>query len=205
MPVELDFDKVAENAQKMAREAGERIKQGTDKTVEYFQSFQWQVDPDDLDTSLQELGEKLRRVYDQGRYTKVRLSFKGKQLLPDIPIGVLIAGEAASFWLIGPLRAIVFALGVKSFVDVELVHEASGRVREGIDLYMDGEVEQAEEKYREALRMKAGDAAALYNLGVLLRVTGRLDEALECFKEAARDEEHPDGARAREALGRMSL
>ncbi len=205
MPVDVDFDKVSENAQKMAREAGERIKSGTERTVEYFQKFQWQVDPEDLDTSLKELGDKLRRVYDQGRYTKVRISFKGRQLLPDIPIGVLIAGEAASFWLIGPLRAIVFALGVKSFVDVELVHEASGRVREGVDLYMDGEVDRAEEKYREALRMRPGDTSALYNLGVLLRVTGRKDEALSCFKQAAEDEEHPDGARARETLGRMSL
>lgn len=201
----VDFDKVAENAQRLAREAGERFKTESDKTVEYFQKFEWEVDPDDLDTSLQELGEKLRRVYDQGRYTKVRMKFRGKQIVPDIPIGVLIAGEAASFWLIGPLRAIVFALGVKSFVDVELVHEASSRVREGIDLYMDGEVERAEEKYREALRMKPGATAALYNLGVLLRVTGRKDEAIDCFKQAAEDEEHPDGARARETLGRLSL
>ena len=64
-------------------------------------------------------------------------------------------------------------------------------------------MEAAEEKYRQALERKADDAAALYNLGVLLRVIGRRAEALECFEKASRDKEHPDGARALEALEKM--
>jgi Flp pilus assembly protein TadD len=77
-------------------------------------------------------------------------------------------------------------------------------VQEGVNLFLDGEVDAAEALYRDALEMKPGDTAALYNLAVLLRVTGRQEEAEQNFEQAADDEEHPDGARAREALGRIA-
>ncbi len=166
-----------------------------------------------MDDSLRLLGEKIRGLYDQGRYTKVRLKYKGKQIGPDIPMGLVLAGELATAIWAGPLRVVVVNLGIKAIIDIELVHEASNKVREGLDYYGDGEVELAEQKYREALKMKPGDTGALYNLGVVLRVTGRKDEAKESFLSAAEDgdiavrvrteEEHPDGKRAREALGRM--
>ena len=98
---------------------------------------------------------------------------------------------------------VVTNLGIKAVIDIEIVHEASNKVREGLDYWQDGEVELAEDKYREALRMKPGDTAAHYNLGVVSRVTGRKEEAREQFLAAAEDEEHDDGRRAREALGRM--
>jgi len=61
------------------------------------------------------------------------------------------------------------------------------------------EIEAAEEKYREALRMKKDDGSALYNLGVLLRVTGRRDEALASFEKVAAMSGHPDAERASDA------
>lgn len=161
------------------------------------------LDPEQVDESLRQLSEKARALYDQGRYTKVRVSYKGKPLGPDIPMTALLAGEVLSFWLAGPLRLFVMNLGVKSFLDVEVVHEADGVVRRGVERFNEGEAEEAERLYREALRMKPGDTAALYNLGVLLRVSGRKEEALGCFQKAATDEQHPDGARAREAVARM--
>ncbi|MCK6525026.1 tetratricopeptide repeat protein [Myxococcota bacterium] len=170
---------------------------------ELFERFRLDIDPEKIDETVRELGERVRALVDQGRYTKVRVLYKGKPLAPDIPMGLFLAGEVASFWWAGPLRAVVMNLGVKSFVEVVLVHEADGVVRQGVELFMNGEVEDAEARYREALRMKPGDTAALYNLGVLLRVTGRKDEALKALQQAAKDEEHPDGAKARETLGRM--
>ncbi|MCB9796700.1 MAG: tetratricopeptide repeat protein [Alphaproteobacteria bacterium] len=172
---------------------------------DFFQRFKVDIDPDAIDDSLKELGARVRSVYDQGRYTKVRLLYKGKQLGPDIPVALFLAGEVASFWWVGPLRALIVNMGVRTFLEVVLVHEADSVVREGVSLYMDGEVEAAEERYRTALRMKPDDTAGLYNLGVLLRVTGRKDEAIACFRKAAIDEEHPDGERARGALERMNL
>lgn len=178
---------------------------GDDPRKDFFQTFKVDIDPDAIDDSLRELGSKVRSVYDQGRYTKVRLRYKGKQLGPDVPVALFLAGEVASFWWAGPLRALIVNFGVRTFIEVELVHEADNLVLEGVELYMDGEVEGAEDLYRRALRMRPDDTAALYNLAVVLRVTGRKDEAIEQLKKAALDEEHPDGQRARDTLGRMGI
>ncbi len=166
--------------------------------------FSWEIDPDRIDDSLKQLRDRLKKLFDQGRYTKVRLSYKGKPLLPDLPLAALVAAEGVSLALAGPLRFLVVNLGVKSFIEVEFIHEASERVREGQELFATGEVDAAEAKYREALVMRTDDTAALYHLGVLLRVTGRRDEALEVLERAAKDSEHPDALRAAEALERMS-
>lgn len=166
-------------------------------------SFNWKIDPDAIDESLRGLATQARRLWDQGRYTKVRLKYKGKALLPDIPLAALVAAEGVSLWVAGPLRILVMNLGIKALIEVELLHEASERVREGQELYAQGEVETAEAKYREALEMKPDDGSALYNLGVLLRVTGRRDEAMECLTKVAAMTDHPDQAHAVEALERM--
>lgn len=166
-------------------------------------NFKWEIDPDAIDDSLGRLRDQARRLFDQGRYTKVRFLYKGKALLPDLPLAAVVAAEGLSFALAGPLRLLVVNLGMKAFIDVEFVHEASERVREGQALYADGEVDAAEGKYREALAMKPEDTAALYALGILLRVTGRREEALDLLTRAARDSAHPDGVKAAEALEKM--
>jgi Tfp pilus assembly protein PilF len=51
--------------------------------------------------------------------------------------------------------------------------------------------------------MRPGDVGANYNLGVLLRVSGRPEQALECLRLAAAHPEHPDAARARELIDKM--
>ena len=168
-----------------------------------FEDFRLEIDPDRVDDAVRSLGEQARKLVDQGRYTKVRLKYKGKPLMPDIPMGVFLATEAVTFWYTGLLKALVVNLGMRTIIEVEFIHDADEKVAEGMDLYMAGEVEAAEAKYREALRMKSDDTAALYNLGVLLRVTGRRVEAMECFEQAAEAEDHPDAPRAAEALERM--
>jgi len=212
---ERDFDKAAENVRKWTEQAGKKLGEWSEKTRKRTaegagKATEWasdnmrvEIDPDRMDESLENLGEKLRSIYDQGRYTKIRLKFRGKQIGPDIPLGLVVAGEVATVFWTGPLVLVVTNLGIKAVIDIEVVHEASNKVREGLDYWQDGEVELAEDKYREALRMKPGDTAAHYNLGVVCRVTGRKDEARENFRAAAEDEEHDDGRRAREALGRM--
>lgn len=161
------------------------------------------IDPEHIDEGVRALQKKLRRAVDNGRYTRVRLIYKGRPIMPDIPMGAFLASEVATFLLIGPLKGLVVNLGIKSFIEVEVIHEADELVQEGIELYLAGEVDEAEGRYREALDKKPDDTAALYNLGVLLRVTGRRAEAVQCFERAARDDEHTDGPRAKEALERM--
>lgn len=165
--------------------------------------FKWEIDPDKLDESLERLRAQAKRLFDQGRYTKVRFKYKGKPLLPDLPLAAVAAAEGLSLAFAGPLRLVVVNLGMKAFLEVEFVHEATERVREGQALFADGEVDAAEAKYREALAMKPDDTSALYALGVLLRVTGRREEALATLEKAAKDAEHPDGVKAAEALEKM--
>lgn len=168
-----------------------------------FDSIRIEVDPDQIDDSVRRLTESVRAFVENGRYTKVRIKYKGKQILRDIPLGVFVATEAVTFWYAGLLKALVVNLGARTIIEVEFVHEASEKVAEGVDLYMAGEVQAAEEAYREALRMKPDDPAASYNLGILLRVTGRRDEAMERLEVAAAAEGFAEADKAREALERM--
>ena len=168
-----------------------------------FEGFRIEVDPDEIDESVRRLTQQVRTFVEQGRYTKVRIKYKGKPILRDIPLGVFLATEAVTFWYAGLLKALVVNLGARTIIEVEFVHEADEVVAEGVDLYMAGEVEAAEEKYREALRMKPEDPGALYNLGILLRVTGRRQEAMECLEKAAAAEGFADAQKAADALERM--
>ena len=55
------------------------------------------------------------------------------------------------------------------------------------------------------MERRADDSAALYNLGVLLKVTGRDEEALATLRKAAMGPEgNPDVTRAAEALDRFT-
>jgi len=168
-----------------------------------FENFRIEVDPERIDESVRNLTARVRELVDQGRFTKVRIKYRGKPLMKDIPLGVFVATEAITFWYAGLLTALVANLGVRAVIEVELVHDAAVRVAEGVKHYMDGEVELAEESYREALRMKPGDPSALYNLGVLLRVTGRRKDALGVLEQAAALSGHPDSVRAQEVLDKM--
>ncbi len=162
-----------------------------------------ELDPERMDETLKVLTDKLKHYAEQGRYTRVRIKYKGKPIIPDIPLFALLAAEAATIWWAGPLRVLVVNLGVKTFVEIELVHAAGEKVQEGQALFLDGEVEQAEALYREALRIKPGDPSALFHLGVLLKVTGKRDQARECFAAAAAVEDHPDAERAAQALAKL--
>jgi len=165
--------------------------------------FRIEVDPERVDEAVRTLAERARTLFDQGRYTRIRVKYKGKPLIRDIPLGVFLATEAVTFWYGGLLSALVVNLGARAILEVELVHDADERVREGVDLFLAGEVDAAEEKFREALRMKPGDPAASYHLGILLRVTGRRDEAIACLEVAAAAKDFVDAEKAREALERL--
>ncbi len=170
-----------------------------------FNGFRIEVDPERVEDTLRDLRERIRGSFHQGRYTRVRLSYKGRQLGPDIPLAVFLTAEGAAFWIFSPLAALLVNMGAKAFLDVEFIHEAEELVQQGLELYLDGEIEQAEAKYRDALKRSPEDPSALYNLGTLLRVTGRKEEALSQMRLAAMGPEgHPDVIRASEAIERMT-
>ena len=167
--------------------------------------FDFEIDPERVEDNLREMGERVRQLVQDHRYSKVRVSYKGKQLLPDIPLAIFIGAEAATFWWTGPLRIVLLNLGVGSILTVELVNESDEEVEVGRESFMDGDTEEAEASYRNALRMKPNSAAAHYNLAVLLRVSGRVTEAIEHLQEAAEQSEAPEGEKARALLKKMGV
>ena len=169
------------------------------------EGFRLEIDPDRIEETLKRLRDQVRGSFTAGRYTKVRLSYRGKAVSPDLPLAVFLAGEGVAFFLMSPLAALLVNLGAKAVLDVEFIHEADELVQEGLALYLDGDLEEAEERYRRALDRRPDDAAALYNLGTLLRVTGRKEEALDVLRKAAMGPEgHPDVLRASEAVEKLT-
>lgn len=166
--------------------------------------FKLEIDPERVEETLKGLRDRVRDTFVAGRYTRVRLSYRGKAVGPDIPLAVFLAGEGAAFWLLSPLAALLVNLGAKAILDVEFVHEADELVQEGLAAYLEGELDVAERRYREALDRRPDDPSAWYNLGTLLRVTGRKEEALAALRRAAMGPEgHPDVRRAAEAVGKL--
>lgn len=170
-----------------------------------FAGFRLEIDPDKVEEAIRSVRARIEDSVVAGRYTKVRLSYRGQRLGPDIPLGVFLAAEGAAFWLLSPIAALLANLGAKAILDVEFIHEADELVQEGLAAYLDGELEEAESKYRAALDKRPDDPAALYNLGTLLRVTDRAEQAIKVLRQAAMGPEgHPDVRRAAEALERLT-
>ena len=170
---------------------------------EWIRNFKVEIDPDQVEASFQNIQEQVKKLAADGRYTKVRIKFRGKAISPDIPLGVFIAAEAAAFWYAGLMRILAFNVGVRSFVEVEFIHQADEKIAEGMAAYADGEIDEAETAYREALAMSPEHPGAHYRLGVLLRVSGRSDEARSHLGKAAATEGFEHAEKAQEALDRM--
>jgi tetratricopeptide (TPR) repeat protein len=176
-----------------------------------FQRVRIEIDPEKLDEASKRLREVVEEVrtrvgegVESGRYTRVRLSYKGQQVGPDIPLSAFVAGQGLALMALGPLWALLGNLGAKAFLEVEFLHEADELIAKGNHAYMHGELEVAEVNYRDALVRRPDDPAALVHLAVLLRVTGRNDEALRCLRRAAMGPEgHPDVVKAAEMIERL--
>lgn len=169
---------------------------------EVFRRLKIEVDPDKVDESVERLTEQVRRAVVRGRYTKVRILYRGKPLMRDIPLGVFVAAEAVSFWYAGLIRALVVNLGARTVLEVLLVHEADEDVKAGREAYEAGEVTAAEAAFRRALDKETEHTEALYRLGILLRVTGQREESMALLQRAAAGD-GPLAERAQEALERM--
>ena len=167
------------------------------------EGFRLEVNPEQIEQTLRELRRRVAEAFHAGRFTKVRLSYRGQRVGPDIPLAVFLAGEGVAFWLLSPLPALLVNLGARAILDVEFLHEADELVDEGVQHYLSGDLKAAEAAYRKALSRRDDDPSALYNLGVVLQVSGRADEAVQMWRKAAMGPEgHPDVLRASEALSR---
>ena len=170
---------------------------------DFVNNVRVELDPNQLESGFRQLQERVQRAASDGVHTKVRLKLNGKQLGPDIPLAAFLAAEAATFFYGGLLRALAVNLGMRSFLEIEFVHSCEEKVNQGRQFYADGELEAAEQCYREALRLRPDDARACYHLGVMLRVSGRLEEAVEMLEIAAADDDFSDQQKAVDLLTRI--
>src|SRR4051794_31278870 len=77
-------------------------------------TFAVEVDPRAIDETLGKFKDQLVHWANKGRFTKVRFRFRGKQLLPDIPLAAVVAAEGLTFYWGGILRALVMNIAGKT-------------------------------------------------------------------------------------------
>ena len=144
------------------------------------------VQPGAIDEALRKVTDTLRQWANAGRYTKVRFKFRGKPLLPDLPLAAVMAAEGLTFYWTGILRALLVNVAGRSVLDVELVNDSEHHVQKGKEELLSGEVDRAIAEFRAALAKQHDNPRAQLNLGIALKLKG-------------------DRAGARAALEKLSL
>jgi tetratricopeptide (TPR) repeat protein len=162
------------------------------------------VEPGRIEEMLHKLRTEVGALANKGRYTRVRFKFRGKQLLPDLPLAAVIAAEGLTFYWTGILRTLLVNVAGKSVLSVELVNDSGRFVQAGKDELLAGEVDRAIEAFRKALRMERDNPRAHLHLGAALRLKGSLPEAREALERARELDPHGEvGREAAELLRRM--
>ncbi|MCP3136078.1 tetratricopeptide repeat protein [Pyxidicoccus xibeiensis] len=157
----------------------------------------FEIDPKQLEEGLRKLQGEVVHWANKGRYTRVRFKFRGKQLLPDLPLAAVVAAEGLTFYWGGILRVLIANVVGGSVFQVELVNDAEKRVQAGKEALLSGDVDQALTLFREALAMDRDFASAHLNVGVALKLKGDRDGALAAFEKAReKDPEGPIGTEA---------
>jgi len=163
------------------------------------------VEPGRIEEMLQKLRKEFSALANKGRYTRVRFKFRGKQLLPDLPLAAVIAAEGLTFYWTGILRTLLVNVAGKSVLSVELVNDSGRFVEAGKEELLSGDVDRAIEAFRTALRMERDNPRAHLHLGAALRLKGFLAEARQALERAhALDPRGEVGREAEELLRRMS-
>ena len=166
----------------------------------------------EIDRQLEKLDQVIAKVQEEvsywakkGVYTKVRVKFRGKTLLPDIPVAAFLAAEAASFWWTGIFRALAFNFGGRLLFDVELVSDAEPHLTTGQEYLLEGEIDDALESFYKAAAIDRNLAPAHLHIGVCLKIKGERDKALESFRKARNLDPHGEvGRQANEQIKKLS-
>lgn len=152
-------------------------------------AFSLEVEGDGKD-ALGKLRQNVAYWVSRGRYNKVRIKRQGKAVLPDIPVGALVAFEAATFFWTGLLRGVLMNTVGRVLFEVELVNEADEHYRKGLAHFLAGEMRDAEEALTRALRVDERHIRAHLQMGVLRKVQGRTDEARKHFERVVALDSH---------------
>jgi tetratricopeptide (TPR) repeat protein len=160
-----------------------------------------ELEPGRIEESLKKVGTELKHWANKGRYTRVRFKFRGKQLLPDLPLAAVVAAEGLSFYWAGVLRLLMVNVAGGALLQVELVNDSDKRVQQGKEALLQGDLDRALTLFRQAADMDRDSAAAQLNIGVALKLKGDVGGAREALERAkAKDAEGPLGLEAEKLL-----
>jgi tetratricopeptide (TPR) repeat protein len=144
----------------------------------------FEIDPKNIESSLEKMKAQLVQWAKKGRYTKVRFKFRGKQLLPDIPLAAVAAVEGATFYWAGILRVLVFNLAGRAVIDVELVNESEKMLAQGKEALLRGDAENAFVLFEKARDMDDENPQVYLNLGIALKLLRKIPQARENLEMA---------------------
>jgi len=157
----------------------------------------FEIDPKKVEESLKKFRDQVLVLARKGRFTKVRFKFRGKQLLPDLPLAAVVAVEGATFYWTGLLRALVFNLAGRSLIDVELVNDSEKFIAAGKEALLSGDLDEALKHFREALQMDQENPLVHLNLGVAWKLKGQKEVARMALQKAkSLDPKGPTGLEA---------
>jgi tetratricopeptide (TPR) repeat protein len=163
-----------------------------------------EVEPSAVEETLAKIRTELSHWAKKGRHTKVRFKIRGKQLLPDIPLAAVVAGEALTFYWGGILRALIVNVAGNAFLNVELVNDSEKKVATGKEQLLLGELDRALALFKEAVEMDRDNAAAHLNMGIALKLKGEREEARKALERTRKLNPHgPFGAEAERILASM--
>lgn len=159
---------------------------------------------DGFDKAIETIRDRAAHYYKKGQHTKVRLKFRGKELA-TVPLTMLLAVEAGTFLMgAGVVRLLLANVVGRAFLEVEFINEADNHVTAGKERLLDGELDEALAKFREAIDIDRDHPGAYLNLGVALKLKGERDEAQAAFEKAiALDPNGETGKEARRQLEKL--
>ena len=159
------------------------------------------VQPGAIDEALRKVTDTLRQWANAGRYTKVRFKFRGKPLLPDLPLAAVVAAEGLTFYWTGILRALLVNVAGRSVLDVELVNDSEAHVQKGKEELLSGEVDRAISEFRTAMAKQHDNPRAHLNLGIAMKLKGDRAGARAALEKARSfDVDGPVGKEAERLL-----
>jgi len=156
-----------------------------------------EINTNKAEESIKQAVERVQYWYKQGVINKVRLKYKGKAILPDIPLSYFMLVQVATFFLTGVVRALAINLGAKVFFEVEMINDAEELLKKARDLYLDGELDEAVRLLEEVIRLDDRYSEAFLYLGIINKIRGDRSAASKHFLQAQKLDPH--GKAGREA------
>ena len=163
-----------------------------------------EINTNRIEESIKQTVERVQYWYKQGIINKVRLKYKGKAILPDIPLSYFMLVQVATFFLTGVVRALAINIGTKVFFEVEMINDAEEMLKKARDLYLDGDLDEAMRLLQEVIALDDRYAEAFLYLGIISKIKGDQAAAAKYFLQAKKLDPHgKPGTEAAKNLKKM--